>query len=77
MKISNYPFMVSYCAIQSFDHTISLASYGHKNILSPNIYPYISRSNDDDSVDEPIKIFFTVHHCSSHRLLKSSSYETI
>ena len=61
--------MISYRAIQSFDHIISQTDHGYENISSPNTYPYVSRSDDDDSIDDPVKFF------SSQRLLESSSYE--
>ena len=67
--------MMSYRAVQSFDHTISQKGHGHGNMLSPNTYPYISRSDDNDSIDELVKIFSIVHSCFGQRLLESSSYE--
>ena len=69
--------MVSYHAIQSFNHTTSQTAYGHKNMSSPNTYLYVSQFNYDDSVDESVKFFSTVHPCSGQRLSKSSSYEII
>ena len=67
--------MVSYHAIQSFDHTTSQTDHGHENISSPNIYLYVSRSDDDDSIDELVEIFSTIHPCSDQKLLESSFYE--
>ena len=67
--------MVSYHAIQSFDPTTSQKGHGYENISNPNIYPYVPQSDDDDLIDESVKIFSTVHPYSGQRLSKSSSYE--
>ena len=56
--------MMSYRAIQSFDHTISRKGHGYENKSNSNIYPYISRSDDDDPVDESVETISTVHPCS-------------
>ena len=70
--------MTSYRAIQSFDHPTSWKDYGHEIISSLNIYPYVSRSDDDDdSIDELVETFSTVHLCSDQRLSELSSYEII
>ena len=45
-------------------------------MLSPNTYPYVSRSDDADSIDELINFFFNIHPCSDQRLSESSSYES-
>ena len=55
--------MVSYHAIQSFDHITSPIDYGHENMSSPNTYPFVSQFDDYDSINEPVKIFSTVHPC--------------
>ena len=49
--------MISYRIIQSFDHTTSQKDHGYENISNPNTYPYVSRSDDDDSINELVKIF--------------------
>ena len=67
--------MVSYRVIQSFSQTTSQMSCGHENMLNSNIYPYISRFDNDDSIDESIKFFSTVHPYFGQRLSESSSYE--
>ena len=67
--------MVSYHAIQSFNHTTSRKRYGYENMSNPNTYPYVSQSDDDDSIDESVEIIFTVYPCSGQRLSESSSYE--
>ena len=69
--------MMSYRTILSFDHTTSLKGHGYRNISNPNIYPYVSQSDDDDSIDESIEIIFIVHPCSGQRVSESSSYEII
>ena len=75
--ISKHPSMMSYHAIQSFDHTISQIDYGHEIMTSPNTYPYISRYNDDDSVDGLLETLFNIHPVLAKRLTKSLSYEII
>ena len=67
--------MVSYRAIQSFDHTTCQKGHGYGNMSNPNTYPYVSQSNDNDLIGEPVKIFFTIHPYSDQRLSESSSYE--
>ena len=69
--------MISYRAIQSFDHTLSRKDHGYENMSNSNTYPYISQSDDDDSIDELVETFFTIHLCSDQRLSESSSYEII
>ena len=56
--------MANYHAIQSFNHATSQIDHRHGIMSSPNIYPYISRSDDDDLIDEPVEIFSTIHLCS-------------
>ena len=68
---------MSYRIIQFFDHTTSQTDHEHENMSMPNIYLYVSQFDDDDSVDESVKNFFTIHSCSDQRLLESSSYEII
>ena len=53
--------MVSYRAIQSFDHTISQTDYKHGIMSSINTYLYVSRSNDDDSIDKSLETLSNVH----------------
>ena len=60
--------MMSYHVIQSFDHTTSRKDHGYENMSNLNTYPYISRSDDDDSIDEPVEIISIVHPCSGQRL---------
>ena len=67
--------MVSYRTIQSFDHITSETGHEYEIMSSPNTYPYVSQSDNDNSIDEPVKIFSTVHPCFSQRLSKLSSYE--
>ena len=67
--------MVSYRAIQSFDHTTSRKDRGYENMSNPNTYLYVSQSKDDDSMDEPVEIISTIHPCSGQRLSESPSYE--
>ena len=67
--------MVSYHAMQSSDHTTSQKGHGCGNISNPNTYLYVSRSDDDDSIDEPVETFSTVHPYSGQRLLESLFYE--
>ena len=69
--------MVSYRTIQSFDHTTSRKDHGYENMSNSNSYPYVSRSDNDDLIDELIETIFTVHPCSDQRLSESSSYEII
>ena len=66
---------MSYHAIQSFNHTTSQKGHRYENMSNPNTYIYVSQSDDDDLVDEPVKTFSTVHPYSSQRLSESSSYE--
>ena len=53
--------MVNYHAIQFFDHIIFRKGHGHENMSNPNTYLYVSRFDDDDSIDESVKIISTVH----------------
>ena len=48
---------MSYCTIQFFDHTTFQTDYGYVNMSSLITYPYVSQSDNDDSIDEPIKFF--------------------
>ena len=66
---------MSYCAIQSFDHTTSRKGYGYEKMSNSNTLPYVSRSDDDDSVDKPVEIISIVYPCSDQRLSESPSYE--
>ena len=50
-------------------------SYKHEIMSSPNIYPYVSQFDDDNSIDKLVKIFYTIHPYFGQRLLESSSYE--
>ena len=50
--------MASFRVIQSFSQTTSQMSCGYKNILNLITYHYVSRSEDDDSVDDTLKFFF-------------------
>ena len=59
---------MSYRAIQSFDHTTSQKGHGYENMSNPNTYLYVSRFDDDNSIDEPVEIISTVHLFSSQRL---------
>ena len=70
---------MSYRAIQSFDHTTSQVSYEQESMSSSNTYLYISRSEDDNSVDDIletlsnyhpllIKDFLSHHPMRSHRI---------
>ena len=38
-----------------------LMGHGHENMSSPNTYRYVFRSDDDDLINELVKIFSTVH----------------
>ena len=67
--------MVSYRAIQFFDHTTSRKGHEYENISTSNTYLYVSQSDDDDLVDKLVEIISTVYPCSGQRLSESSSYE--
>ena len=64
---------MSYRAIQSFDHTTSRKGHGHENMSNPNTYPYISQSDNDDSIDKSVEIFSTIHPCPGQRSLSNHS----
>ena len=67
--------MMSYHAIQSFDHITFQIGHRHEIMSSLNIYLYVSRSDDDDSIDESVKFFSIVHPCSGQKFSESLSYE--
>ena len=50
--------MASFFVIQSFSQTTSQMSCGYENMSNSITYLNISRSKDDDSVDDTLKIFF-------------------
>ena len=76
MEYQNYPSMISYCTIQSFDHATCQIDHGYGIMSSLNIYPCVTWFDDDDSVDELIETLSNIHPYSDQRLSKSSSYET-
>ena len=61
IKISNYPPIASYRAIQFFDHTLPQICNEHESMSNPNAYSYSSQSLGEDSIDEILKIFFNFY----------------
>ena len=77
MKISKLPFHGELPCNSIFDHTTSQKGHGYENMSNLNTYPYVSRSDDDDLIDESVETISTIHPCSGQRLSESLSYEII
>ena len=58
LKLSKYPSMISYHAIQSFNQITSQMSRGYGIMSNPIAYLNVSQSKDDDSIDDILETLF-------------------